>query len=266
VKKTSWRDIFGIRLALILVYIQIDSSVFDSKNVMPALHTFTTKTNDIREAPAYGISEAAHYLGTPVPTLRSWVRGRNYPTESGPRHFHPLIELPDPQSGSLSFVNLVEAHVLCAIRREHRIPITTVRRALDYVRKSIGSKHPLADAKFETDGIHLFVSQFGKLISASEAGQLAVRDLITAHLRRVEHDSGGLAVRFYPFTRATRLDDPKIIVIDPYVAFGRASISGTGIVAERYKAGETIDSLAEDYGCSRIQIEEAVRCELALAA
>ncbi|MFZ4682086.1 MAG: DUF433 domain-containing protein [Terrimicrobiaceae bacterium] len=237
---------------------------------MPAQSIFTTKKNDIRETPAYGISEAAHYLGIPVPTLRSWVRGRNYPTESGVRHFHPLIDLPDSSLVSLSFVNLVEAHVLCAIRREHRIPILTVRKALDYVRKTIGSKHPLADAKFETDGIHLFVSQFGRLISASEAGQLAVRDLITAHLRRVEHDASGLAVKLYPFTRASRLDDPKIIVIDPYVAFGRASISGTGIVtgivAERYKGGETIDTLAEDYGCTRIQIEEAVRCELALAA
>ena len=58
--------------------------------------------------------------------------------------------------------------------------------------------------------------------------------------------------------------------MDPFVAFGRATISGTGvvtsIVAERYKAGEAIDDLVKDYGCTRIQIEEAVRCELALAA
>jgi len=38
------------------------------------------------------------------------------------------------------------------------------------------------------------------------------------------------------------------------------------IVAERYKAGESIDELAQDYGCERNYVEEAVRCELAIAA
>ena len=86
----------------------------------------------------------------------------------------------------------------------------------------------------------------------------------------IEHDACGIAIRLYPFTRAFSSAHPKIIVMDPFVAFGRATISGTGvvtsIVAERYKAGEAIDDLVKDYGCTRIQIEEAVRCELALAA
>jgi hypothetical protein len=75
------------------------------------------KSNEPREMAAYSIGEAAHYLRIPVATLRSWVRGRFYPTEHGRRFFKPLIELPDPNLGSLSFVNLVEAHVLDAIRR-----------------------------------------------------------------------------------------------------------------------------------------------------
>jgi uncharacterized protein (DUF433 family) len=231
---------------------------------------FDKKPPDIRDLAAYAIPEAAHYLGIPKATLRSWVHGRDYPTGSGKRRWPRLIEPPASPSGSLSFVNLVEAHVLSAIRHEHRIPIPKVRAALDYVRKELGSEHPLADAKFETDGINLFVERFGQLISASESGQIAVRDLLAAHLERVEHDPSGLAIRLYPFTRAFHSGDPKIIVMDPFVAFGRATISGTGvvtsIVAERYKAGEAIDELAKDYGCSRVQIEEAVRCELALAA
>ena len=231
---------------------------------------FEKNPHDIRDLPAYGISEAAHYLAIPVATLRSWVHGRDYPTDSGKRRWPPLIEPPKSPSGSLSFVNLVEAHVLSAIRHKYRISIPKVRASLDYVRRAFGSEHPLADAKFETDGINLFVDRFGKLISASESGQLAVREMLAAHLKRVEHDDSGLAVRLYPFTRAFHSGDPKIIVIDPFVAFGRATISGTGvvtgIVAERYKAGEAIDDLVKDYGCTRAQIEEAVRCELALAA
>ena len=37
----------------------------------------------------------------------------------------------------------------------------------------------------------------------------------------------------------------------------------TALVAERYKAGESIDELAEDYGRSRKEIEEAIRASLA---
>jgi hypothetical protein len=81
--------------------------------------------------PSYGITEAAHYLRLPTATLRSWLRGRYYPTESGRKYFKPVIDLPDPELASLSFVNLVEAHVLDAIRREHRIPLPNVRSALD---------------------------------------------------------------------------------------------------------------------------------------
>jgi uncharacterized protein (DUF433 family) len=226
--------------------------------------------SDPRELPAYGFSEAAHYLRIPLATLRSWVRGRHYPTESGKKFFQPVIELPDPNLPSLSFVNLVEAHVLDAIRREHNIRLDKVRTALNYVKQHLGVSHPLADQKFESDGVSLIVSRFGQLIAVSEAGQLAMKEMLAAHLRRVEHDTAGLATQLYPFTRKRQPDEPKIIVIDPSVSFGRPIIFGTGvataIVAERYKAGESVDELADDYGCERKHIEEAVRCELALAA
>jgi uncharacterized protein (DUF433 family) len=47
-------------------------------------------------------------------------------------------------------------------------------------------------------------------------------------------------------------------------------LAGTGIattvIAQRYKAGESIAELAEDYGRSTPEIEEAIRCELWLDA
>ncbi len=36
----------------------------------------------------------------------------------------------------------------------------------------------------------------------------------------------------------------------------------TAIIAERYKAGEAIGALADDYGRPTLEIEEAIRCEL----
>ncbi len=221
---------------------------------------------DPRELPAYGVVEAAHYLQIPLATIRSWVAGRYYPTQSGKRFFKPIIVLPDKARPLLSFMNLVEAHILDATRRQHEVQLQKVRVALEYLSSRFPSKHPLADQKFETDGLDLFVEKYGELINISQEGQLAVRKLIQAYLSRIERDARGIPISLYPFTRRRALDEPKAIVIDPYVSFGRPVLVGTGIataiVAERYKAGESVDELADDYGRQRSEIEEAIRCEL----
>ena len=73
-----------------------------------------------------------------------------------------------------------------------------------------------------------------------------------------------------PSRANANLEEPRTIVIDPYVSFGRPVLAGTGIatsvIAQRYKAGESIAELAEDYGRSSPEIEEAIRCELWLDA
>jgi len=231
---------------------------------------FDSRGQDLREFPSYIVSEAAHYLLMPQATLRSWAVGRYYPTGTGKKFFHPVILLPDKKRALLSFINLVEAHVLDAIRREHQIPLDRVRIAIEYLQRQFGSKHPLAEQSFETDGLDLFVQKYSQLINVTKAGQLAIRDLLQAHLRRIDRDPKGLPIRLYPFTRKRDSEEPKSVVIDPLVSFGRPVLSGTGIttatVAERYKAGESVDQLAADYGRAALEIEEAIRCELELEA
>ncbi len=228
-----------------------------------------TDEQDVRELPAYGIAEAAHYLLVPRATLRSWVAGMSYGTGSNRKLFKPVIRPAGTSPVVLSFFNLIESHVLAAIRRKHRVEMPAVRRAIDFIKNKIGSPHPLADHKFETNGVDLFIEHLGRFISVSEGGQIAVRELLEAHLKRIERDDHGIPIRLYPFTRVGETDQPKNIVIDPFVSFGKAVITGTGvstdIVAERFKAGESADELAHDYGCAREKIEEAIRCELSLA-
>lgn len=108
---------------------------------------------DLRELPAYGLSEASHYLRIPRATLRSWVVGRFYLIEGGRRPFKPIIVLPQEDPPMPSFMNLVEAHVPDAIRREHEIPPPKVSSALDYLKRRFPSKHPLPDQTFEFDGL-----------------------------------------------------------------------------------------------------------------
>ncbi len=104
-------------------------------------------------------------------------------------------------------------------------------------------------------------------MNLSRSGQLAVRELLEAHLRRIEHDAQGLALRLFPFSRGDSLDVPRIVVVDPRISFGRPVIAGTSVrtdvIASRLKAGEFVQDLAEDYRVEVDQIEEAIRYALA---
>lgn len=228
------------------------------------------KGKDPRDLPAYSVPETAHYLYLPEATLRSWVIGRTYPVATGKRYFKPLVTVPEGVPRLLSFTNLVEAHMLAAIRK-HGVKLPNVRLAIDHLQSHYGIEHPLADARFKTDGLSLFIESLGELVNVTMQGQVAIREVMEAHLQRVEHDPRGIAARLFPFTRygATQVDQPRSVMIDPRVAFGRPVLAGTGIptavLADRYKAGESMQDLAADYECERDLIEEAIRCELVAA-
>ena len=130
--------------------------------------------------------------------------------------------------------------------------------------------HPLISRALETDGLDLFIKQYGPLINISRADQSAMRETISAALRRIDRDPDGIPIRLYPFTRPSVAATPSIVVIDPRLSAGRPVISGTGLatqlIAERYKAGESIGDLADDHERSNEEIEEAIRCELQATA
>ena len=229
-------------------------------------------TDDPRLLPAYSVAEAAHYLRMPEETLRSWIMGRLYPTAGQVKRSRPLIHLDDPKRQHLSFINLVEAHVLAAIRRRHGVKLPKVRNALDYVRHQFQIERPLIDQAFQTDGLDLFVERYGELINASREGQQAMKEIIGVYLKRIERDAKGLPIKLYPFTRDTQAEaapasDPRFVVMNPAVSFGRPVIAGTGIpvssIYERYKAGDSTADLAKDFRLETSAIEEAIRCEAA---
>ena len=241
---------------------------------------------DPRDIPAYSIGDAARYLRIPSRTVRSWTIGQNYAVKKGQHgsgicsltesissrqnFFRPIIDISKHKPYLLSFTNLVEVHVLRAIRQHHNIQLNKVREALDIINREFPVPHPLAKEDFRTNGIDLFIERYGELINASSGGKKELRVALEAHLERIEPDDSGLAIKLYPFTRSQEAENPRLIVIDPRIAFGRLVIAETGIptdiLKERYQAGESMEELAEDYDCDRLAIEEAIRCELPVAA
>lgn len=212
------------------------------------------------DVPAYSLPEAAALVGCPVSTLRSWVLGRTYPKRNGGTGRSPAIIKPATLNASLiSFTNVVEAHVLAGLRRRYELKLDSIRTAVRYVREKLGTSHPLAHEQFKTDGVHLFVERFGRLINATKEGQTAIREVLDTYLERIDYRDGR-AVRFFPLLREAA---PRVIVVDPRRSFGRPVIAGTSIpitaIRERFDAGDNVELLAEDYEVPSDQIQEALR-------
>ncbi|MEG4997110.1 DUF433 domain-containing protein [Microcoleus sp. B4-D4] len=237
-----------------------------------------TNNFELRDIPIYSIPQAAQYLRLRRDMLRHWVVGWYSQTKTDKHFFEPLIELPQhhnlellPQSKTrlLSFTNLVEAHVLIAIVKATGFSRKQLSTTLKCVNRNFSTPHLYARIEFQVEGIALLFERCGQKLAASGRKQEA-RQILDIYFDRIVRDEAGLPIKLFPFTKLPGSDEPKTVMIDPTISFGRPVLAGTGIptamLAERYKAGDSIDELAEDYNCDRLQIEEGIRCELPLVA
>jgi len=134
---------------------------------------------DPRGVPSYATWEAARYIRLPLRTVQNWSSG------FGSYGGKPLIRIADAERHLLSFWNVAELHVLGALRRYHQISPQKLRRVIRYLEDTFNSPHPLLTEQMLTDGVSVFIEQTGALINASKGGQLAMRQLLEAHLRLV---------------------------------------------------------------------------------
>ncbi len=220
---------------------------------------------ELRDQPAYGLAEAARYLRLPVATLRSWAVGRHYPrADGGTGNFLPLFKAAQTRPPVLSFWNLIEGHVLSSLRVDHRVAMRELRRAILYAERTLKVDRLLLRKDLSTHAGEVFLEEYGKLINLNRSGQLAMRRLLEEHLKRVEWDQWQFPVRLYPYV-STEASPERPIAIDPAVAFGRPIVVSAGVstivIADRIDAGEAVNDLAEDYGLSPAEIEQAVLYE-----
>lgn len=222
---------------------------------------------DHRNQPAYPLSEAARYLRLPAATLRAWTVGRPYPTAHGEHHFRPLIKPAGKEPPVLSFWNLIEAHVLRALRTEHGIPIKELRKAVAYAENKLRIERLLLSPELRADAGRLFLVRYGELIDLPASGQLAMKQVFEAHLKRVEWDAARFPIRLHPFVARDSEIEGMPIAIDANISFGRPVVIRAGIstaaIVSRIDAGETLDDLAADYGLTVEEIEHAVLYERA---
>ena len=216
---------------------------------------------DVMETPIYGVTEAAQYLRVPLNTLRYWVHG------GGP--VPPLIRLAGSEPSRLSFMNLLECYMLSSMRAIYDVRIPKVRKSLATLAKYVQHRHPLVEQAFQTDRRDLFIEHVGKIVNLSKDEQILIPGVMELYLERIERDPKGL-FKLYPFVMERTANEPRLILINPAVGFGKPVIAGTGIstavISSRFNARESVPDLAFEYGVTPKQIEEAIRWEQRTAA
>jgi len=201
------------------------------------------------EAPNYSVVEAAVYLHLKPEEIRRWIHGE-------------VIQA-SPQG--LSFQNILELHILKGLRKQTRLPMQRIRRALQVYGETEKTAHPLLDRRLETDGASLFLHDGNDYWNLNRSGQMDFPQILAAYLQRIHRLDDGQIV-YFPFIASEDANEPKSIQMTPAVAFGRPVLARTGVSADvivgRFRARETITDLAEEYGVPPAMIEDCVRLEL----
>jgi uncharacterized protein (DUF433 family) len=216
---------------------------------------------DPRDLPAYSFRDVALSLRLPVSTLHAWTRGQP--------GFEPLFNIPKDSHGlfELSFYNLIESYVIVQLRRKHKLSMEKVRWSIEYLQGLVEVKHPIVEADMFVFGTDLFIKHGVRSVNLTRAGQYPIEGVIRDLLERVDKGPFGFE-RFYPHmlnSKGVVSKRYKPIVVDPEVSFGRPRIAGTGIptsvIADRYRARESIRAIAEDYYTSITKVRAALAFE-----
>jgi uncharacterized protein (DUF433 family) len=201
-------------------------------------------------------SETAQHLQIPERTVNNWL----HQSAAG----RPLVHSVRPQRRgwpSVPFVAIVEAYVLRALREMGLSP-EKIRAAATDVRDQFGTEYGLATRRIATDGVDVFVHYLDTdEIARAGDRQMPIRRVIDDYLRYVVWDDEDE----FPKRITLRKYDPEIahVIIDPRFAWGAPVIEPTKVPVDAvlglWRAGETPDVVAEEYGLTIAQVEALVR-------
>jgi uncharacterized protein (DUF433 family) len=204
--------------------------------------------------PAYTVADAARYAKTKPQTVSYWhFGGPNVgPALPGREHRRPL-----------SYLELIEAAFVSTFRRLG-LSLQKIRRAREYAAQALNSEFPFAEYKWKTEGQHMLLdlwriepdSEAKQLILGDVYGQVTWQGMVGDRFAEFDYEDE-LALIWHVAGRQSR------VTIDPRVAFGAPMVSGiaTWVLKGRWKAGECIEDIEEDFTLDKSEIVQGLQFE-----
>ncbi len=224
------------------------------------------------DLPRYTYKDAAKATGVAATTIRSWFRGQHWYKDTSAGFFRPVLCLPDPKDSRLSYNHLLEVHILRALRNVHEVKLDKVREAITLAEGEYNVPRLLISNQLHAAGGELFLQTYSTLVHLSRGEQRILQDLFADFLERITVEGALAHLRpFYPFPKNPALGGTeKLIMVSPFVQFGAAVLSRTGVstatIHRRIVGGEAKESIVEDYGLQGAEFDEAYLYEKGLPA
>ena len=223
---------------------------------------------ELLDSPIYPAAEAGRLVGLSSTRVRRWLKGYKYKYEEEIHHQRPLIRRQGTKGTSYaSFLDLID--LLFAKRFvNHGISLQKVRIALDEATQILNSNH-FARQCFFTNEKDIFLQvkdQGDAILQLLSGGQWVIAPLIQQLAHQIDFDlSTMLARRWYP------MEPNRLIVLDPFISFGRPSIVDRGIatsnVYDFYIAeNKSVKRLCSWMNITRKEAKAAVNFEEQFAA
>lgn len=214
----------------------------------------------VLERRIYGMRDIDLYLRLPAGTARRWIDGY---TRAG-KSYPPVIR--EEQSGdeTASWGEVVETRLLSEYR-DRGVSVQRLRPAVQRLRDELNTPYPLAHS-------HTLLDVVGKelvlrvqqgtdpdpslAMVVVRSGQLQLTDPAQHFVDRVSFASG--------YAASLLGDTEGLVTLDPLRAMGRWSVRAvpTEVLAEGFRAGESIESLASLYELQIDEVTAALRFEM----
>ena len=204
--------------------------------------------------PAYQVVHAARYAKTTPQTVSYWHFGgpKVGPALPGREHRRPL-----------SYLELVEA-AFVATFRALGVSLQRIRKAREYAAETLNSEFPFAEYKWLTEGHHMLLDLWEserdfkakKLILGDADGQVAWQKMVGERFAEFDYEYE-LALVWHVAGRQSP------VIIDPRIAFGAPMVRGiaTWVLKGRWKAGESIEDIEEDFRLNEDEIKQGLQFE-----
>ncbi len=226
------------------------------------------------DVPLYSLGEAAQIVGVPKLTVRNWTGDEVSATQKRCTEscgaLLTWLWSDEFQGPGLSFAGLAEALVLTALRLSGG-PLSQMRPAIQELRMRIDIPYPLASRRLYADRVRLLgdfydqVAEAGLNQSRSESAipsgdRRTFVGSIENYFRLIDYDEDNYAclIRLPAYVRAR-------VVVDPLRSFGQPIFECGGVrvadVIDRFKAGESLQRLEDEFGIPIEQLKDAVRVD-----
>lgn len=209
-------------------------------------------SSDHYSTPILTARETARYLGMPESTLDAWLlaRGRT-----------PLVHAVSPERRGwprVPFVGVIEAYVLRALR-DLGLPMDAIRDAAALVREEFDDPYALARHRIVTDGVAIFVKAADESYVHAANRQLAIPEILEAHLRSIEWDADGNATRLHLHHFPAAAD----VIIDPRFGWGSPVLGQSKVrvedLVDLWRQGERFTTIASEYDLGVDVVEDVLR-------